>query len=226
MLILVPTPIDENIMLETKALNMLKAGLEKKALFAIEDLKPGRRRWVRWGLSREKIPDLIQYNEHTAKKLNNQLLELMKNGQDLFLMSDGGLPAFCDPGQELVDLCHREGIRVTSTPFCNSVILALALSGYSHKRFIFEGFLPVKKDEREVKLKKILKQRETIILMDTPYRLISLLEDLKRLSSKREIFLGLDLNGPEELLIRDLPIRLLKVLGKQKREFVLILSPE
>ncbi|RLA64744.1 MAG: hypothetical protein DRQ88_10425 [Epsilonproteobacteria bacterium] len=225
MLTLVPTPIDEENPLEETALNLLKSACEKGDLVAIEDLKPGRRRWIRWGLPREMVDDLILYNEHTAKALNRELIQKMKSGKELFLMSDGGLPAFCDPGQELVNLCHQEGIKVTSTPFYNSTILALALSGYAHKKFIFEGFLPAKKDEREKCLKQVLQNLQTIILMDTPYRLKALLQDLDKLAPKREIFLGVDLNSKEEALTRGLPKNILKKLENLKREFVLVISP-
>lgn len=225
MLILVPTPIDEENPLEGTALDLLKTACEDGSFIAIEDLKPGRRRWIRWGLPREKVDDLILYNEHTRDELNQDLIQKMKSGKKLFLMSDGGLPAFCDPGQELVNLCHEHDIKVTSTPFYNSTILALALSGFPHQKFIFEGFLPAKKDERESALKKVLENRNTIILMDTPYRLKSLLLDLDKFSPRREIFLAMDLNAKEEALLRGTPKQISKKIENFKREFVLVLSP-
>ncbi|TDJ03978.1 MAG: hypothetical protein E2O68_08945 [Deltaproteobacteria bacterium] len=225
MLILVPTPIDEENPLEETALNLLKNACEDGSLVAIEDLKPGRRRWIRWGLPREKVDDLILYNEHTSKALNQDLIQKMKSGKKIFLMSDGGLPAFCDPGQELVNLCHQEGIKVTATPFYNSTILTLALSGYPHQKFVFEGFLPAKKEEREKALKKILEYQNAIILMDTPYRLKGLLESLAAQAPSREIFLALDLNSKEEQLLRNVPKKILQDLKSFKREFILILSP-
>jgi len=226
MLILVPTPIDEENPLEQTALKALETACVDGSLIAIEDLKPGRRRWIRWGLPREKVDDLILYNEHTTKSLNQELVKHLKSGKNLYLMSDGGLPAFCDPGQELVNLCHQQGIKVTSTPFYNSTILALALSGFSHNKFIFEGFLPAKKDERQNCLKKVLENKYTIILMDTPYRLKSLLQDLQNLAPKREIFLAMDLNSKEETLLRGLPKNISKQLENFKREFILILSAD
>ena len=224
MLILVPTPIDEESPLEGTALNLLKGACEDGSLIAIEDHKPGRRRWIRWGLPREKVDDLILYNEHTRDELNQDLIGEMKSGKKLFLMSDGGLPAFCDPGQELVNLCHKQGIKVTSTPFYNSTILALALSGFFHNKFIFEGFLPAKKDEREKALKKVLENRKTIILMDTPYRLKALLIDLDKMAPRREIFLAMDLNAKEETLLRGFPKDISKKIENFKREFILVIK--
>ena len=177
-LTLVPTPIDEVNPLEQVAFKKLEEAYElkkEKTIFAIEDLKAGRRRWIRWGLSRDIVNDFVLYNEHTFEKESEVLLGYLNEGYDVFLMSDGGLPAFCDPGRKLVDLCHRSKIRITSTPFPHSISLALALSGFSHKSFWFEGFLPAKKEFREKRWRELLENEATIVLMDTPYRLVKTL---------------------------------------------------
>ncbi len=228
-LTLVPTPIDEVNPLEQVAYKQLKEAYElkkEKTIFAIEDLKAGRRRWIRWGLSREIVNDFVLYNEHTYEKESVALLSYLKKGFDVFLMSDGGLPAFCDPGRRLVDLCHKSQVRVTSTPFPHSISLALALSGFSHKSFWFEGFLPAKKEFREKRWKELIENEATLVLMDTPYRLVKTLEELKtNLKRKREVFLALDLNSEDEELFRGGPNQIIKKLKNKKREFVLILAP-
>lgn len=229
-LTLIPTPIDEESPLEQTAFLKLESAWLKRreeSLFVIEDLKPGRRRWLRWGLPREAVGHFFLYNEHNNKKAATGLLTELQNGKNVYLMSDGGLPAFCDPGRELVDLCHLNKIKITSTPFCNSVILALALSGMAHDKFLFYGFLPVKKHERSLEIESLLKEKGRVVLMDTPYRLQRLLEELdshmKKSRRSREIFLALDLNSAREELLRDNPSRLLKMIKNFKREFVLIL---
>ena len=228
-LTLVPTPIDEVNPLEQVAYKQLKEAYElkkEKTIFAIEDLKAGRRRWIRWGLSRDIVNDFVLYNEHTYEKESVALLSYLKKGFDVFLMSDGGLPAFCDPGRRLVDLCHKSQVRVTSTPFPHSISLALALSGFSHKSFWFEGFLPAKKEFREKRWKELIENEATLVLMDTPYRLVKTLEELKNnLKRKREVFLALDLNSEDEELLRGGPNQLIKKLKNKKREFVLIIGP-
>ena len=227
-LILVPTPIDEESPLEQVAFQRIKEAYEnkkEKTIFAIEDLKAGRRRWIRWGLSRDIVNDFTLYNEHTYEKESTFLLGQLKSGFDVFLMSDGGLPAFCDPGRKIVDLCHKSQIQVTSTPFPHSISLALALSGFSHKSFWFEGFLPSKKELREKRWKELLQNEATLVLMDTPYRLVKTLEEIKTfLKRKRDIFLALDLNSETEELLRGNPNQLAKKLKGKKREFVLIVS--
>ena len=199
---------------------------KEKTIFAIEDLKAGRRRWIRWGLSRDIVNDFVLYNEHTFEKESEVLLGYLKEGYDVFLMSDGGLPAFCDPGRKLVDLCHKSQIRITSTPFPHSISLALARSGFSHKSFWFEGFLPAKKEFREKRWRELLENEATLVLMDTPYRLVKTLEEVKSfLKKKREIFLAMDLNSESEELLRGSPGQLIKKLKNKKSEFILIIAP-
>lgn len=228
-LTLIPTPIAEDGELEPKAQRILmEAATENReqSIFVIEDLKPGRRRWLSFKLPRECVDSFVLYNEHTAATVAKELLAELQRGKNVFLMSDGGLPAFYDPGVELVNLCHQNNVRVTSTPFFNSVSLALALSGFSHKKFWFEGFLPIDSDERHKAIKNILNLKTTAILMDTPYRLKRVLEEFQSEwgSSRKKIFVALDLNAPTEELRRGTPKELLAVINDVKREFVLVVS--
>lgn len=228
-LILIPTPIDDVSELEKKAFTLLNNSTEQDSIILIEEAKTGRRRWLHWGLPRERIEHFVLYNEHNqaadAQNLINQLLK----GKNIFLLSDCGLPAFCDPGQKLVALCHQNKIQVTATPFPNSIALAVALSGFHHDRFMFEGFLPVEAPLREEALRAILKKSHTTIIMDTPYRMEKLLGEIAKMSSelkiKREIFLGLDLNQETEELFRGQPLEILEKISNKKREFVLLLAP-
>ena len=142
-------------------------------------------------------------------------------------MSDGGLPAFCDPGQTLVNACHEKAIRVTSTPFPNSIALAVALSGFRHQEFYFAGFLPANADERKRALDKISKLSVgPSVIMDTPYRLQSLLKDLAQSQLKnRKVFVATELNKPSERLFRGSLTNVLQEMGSLNRvEFVLLLD--
>jgi len=163
-LTLVPTPIDEVSPLEQTAFELLNNAVTKdkeNSIIVIEDLKPGRRRWLRWGLPRESVDDFVLYNEHSAKEISVELVKEIINGKNVYIMSDGGLPAFCDPGIELVDLCHKNNLKVTATPFQNSISLALSLSGFNHNKFIFEGFLPRDKKERQNAVESLLSEPMT-----------------------------------------------------------------
>ena len=231
-LTLIPTPLSESGELEPVAFALLSkaASLEEKeqSIFVIEDLKPGRRRWLQFKLPRECIESFVLYNEHTSAVVAKELLSQLKTGKNVFLMSDGGLPAFYDPGVELVKMCHQNCIRVTSTPFFNSVILALALSGFNHKKFWFEGFLPMDGAERISVLKKLLSSKHTSILMDTPYRLKRVLEELVEAwnsnSTSKKIFVAMDLNSETEELKIGSAKELLSSISDFKREFVLVIS--
>ena len=231
-LTLIPTPLSEVGELEPVAFALLNkaATTEEKenSIFVIEDLKPGRRRWLQFKLPRESIESFVLYNEHTASIVSKELLGQLQSGKNVFLMSDGGLPAFYDPGVELVKMCHQNHIRVTSTPFFNSVVLALALSGFNHKKFWFEGFLPLDGAERITVLKKLLTQKHTSILMDTPYRLKRVLEELLESwgsnTTSKKIFVAMDLNSETEELRLGSPKELLGVITDFKREFILIIS--
>lgn len=228
-LTLIPTPLSEEGELEPQALRtLLHASTQERenSVFVIEDLKPGRRRWLGFKLPRECVDSFVLYNEHTAEQAAKDLLSELQRGKNVFLMSDGGLPAFYDPGVELVNLCHQNKIRVTSTPFFNSVSLALALSGFSHKKFWFEGFLPIESDDRQKAIKNILSLKTTAIVMDTPYRLKRVLEEFQSQwgGSKKKIFIAMDLNSATEELRRGTPKELLDVISDVKREFVLIVS--
>jgi 16S rRNA (cytidine1402-2'-O)-methyltransferase len=230
-LTLIPTPISESGKLEPKAFEILyeaSTSQRDKSIFVIEDLKPGRKRWLEFGLPRTVVDDFVLYNEHSAKAVSLQLIDKLIQGYNVFLMSDGGLPAFYDPGVELVSLCHQKNIRVTSAPFFNSVSLAVALSGFNHKKFWFEGFLPLDREERKKIIVKCLNAQHMSVIMDTPYRLKRLLEEVAEFGSenknKRRLFLAMDLNAVNEQLLLGSARELLEKISDFKREFVLIFS--
>jgi 16S rRNA (cytidine1402-2'-O)-methyltransferase len=230
-LVLVPTPISESGSLEPVAFEMLNKAATThidNSIFAIEDLKPGRKRWLEFGLPRSVVEHFVLYNEHTAEKISHELLDKLKQGYTVYLMSDGGLPAFYDPGIELVRLCHQNNIKVTSTPFCNSIALAVALSGFNHKKFWFEGFLPLDKDERKNVLEKCFGNQHMSIIMDTPYRLKRLLEEIAEVSkdgrNKKKLFLAMDLNSTSEELLIGHALELIARIKDFKREFILLIS--
>ena len=226
-LTLVPTPIADELPLEAVALALFQ---EKSLLdefgILVEEHKIGRQRWLRWGLPREAIHKFVLFNEHTQEALIPGLIAEMKAGKKYFLLSDAGLPAFCDPGQKLVNACHEAKLKVTSTPFPNSVALALALSGFSHSEFHFAGFLPANSDERKSALERLSRIPQTLILMDTPYRLLALVKDLESSSlKKRRMLIAADLNQSTEILLRGQITDLQnKIASLGKREFVIVIE--
>jgi 16S rRNA (cytidine1402-2'-O)-methyltransferase len=228
-LTLIPTPLKEELPLEPMALALLQtAASDEQYWILVEELKVGRQRWLRWGLPRETIERFQAFNEHSVEALEGDVIKHLKSGGKAVLMSDGGLPAFCDPGQSLVNRCHQNKIVVTATSFPNSIALALALSGFSHRQFLFRGFLP-QKEGREVSLKEVWACPLTQIVMETPYRRQRLLEELLQhrpaTQQKRRVFIALEMNGPQELLVQgELETVAARVASIEKQEFVLIIE--
>lgn len=240
-LYLVPTPIDDTTTLAPEAQAILLQQSESfqapdGSLILVEEAKAGRQRWLRFGLPREVINHFFLYNEHNQVEAVPQLIEQLKRGRDIYLMSDCGLPAFCDPGRPLVWACRQSRLPVRSLPFSNSVLLALALSGLPHERFEFLGFAPKDDQQRQSLLAGLFKAPKTYLLMDTPYRLSKLLESVVASASEGRAltswnyFLACDLNkeseehfyGRLEELKRDLGSKYSKDF---KKEFVLVLAP-
>src|SRR5690606_25133342 len=117
---------------------------------------------------------------------------------------------------------HQLGIQVTATPFANSIALAVAVSGYPHDRFVFEGFIPVKDPERSKALQSLLAERRPVILMETPYRLGRLLQELAQVMPKRELCIAAGLGMAQEQIVRGLPSELINKFEGQKIPFVLV----
>lgn len=226
-LTLVPAPIDNVSKLTPEAFELLSSLDPNTDIVLIEDEKPARRRWINWGLERSWIKHFIKFNEHTHNELVDELISKLKNGKNIYMVSDCGLPAFCDPGRDLVEAAHLSGIQVTSTPFANSIVLALALSGFHHDQFWFQGFIPTSNPERQATLKKLLKDRNTSIVMDTPYRLKKLIPELKELEQitkiSRQYCLAMDLNKENELIVVG-NINKLQKKCSEKKEFILIIN--
>ncbi len=228
-LTLIATPISDEgqIHHQTKEL-LVEACLNENTIFVIEEVKVCRRRWLKWGLPRDKVEEFVLLNEHNYSEQTKGLIQELKSGKNVYLMSDCGLPAFCDPGRELVNACHENKIRVTASAFDNSVALAVALSGYNSDEFEFRGFLPKEKDKRSSKLKEIFRSNKTSVLMDTPYRLKRTVEELDKISSRsksnKEVFIGIQLNCTDEQVFRGRICDFLKQNDDWKKEFVIVIA--
>ena len=117
-------------------------------------------------------------------------------------MSDAGTPAISDPGEDIVALCCKNNIAVTSVPGCCAAINALTLSGLSTKRFAFEGFLPYQKKERTERLEEIRRNTQTLILYEAPHKLKNTLYDLFGQLGNRRIALCREMTKLNEEIIR------------------------
>ncbi len=151
--------------------------------FVVESERSARRFLVRAALD-TPIDHLIFHvvDEHSRPPDIEQLISLIREQGKIGILSDAGLPGIADPGSDLVKLAHRQGIRVVPLTGPSSIFLALMASGLNGQNFAFNGYLPIKKPERIRKLKLLearsKSERQSQIFMETPYRNMSLVEDL------------------------------------------------
>lgn len=121
---------------------------------------------------------MTSYHEYNKIEKGKKLVEKLKEGADIALITDAGTPGISDPGEELVKMCLEEGISVTSVPGACACITALTISGLPTRRFAFEAFLPPDKKERTRILEEMKKETRTMILYEAPHRLVKTLAEL------------------------------------------------
>ncbi len=122
---------------------------------------------------------MTSYHEYNKMEKGHKLIEKLREGTNIALITDAGTPGISDPGEELVKMCYEAGIEVTSLPGPAACITALTLSGLSTRRFAFEAFLPVDKKERQAILSELKEETRTMILYEAPHRLVRTLRELQ-----------------------------------------------
>lgn len=130
---------------------------------------------------------MTSYHEYNKVEKARYLVEKLKSGVDIALVTDAGTPGISDPGEELVRQCYDAGIEVTSLPGPAACVTALTLSGLSTRRFCFEAFLPSKKKEKQWILEELKEETRTIILYEAPHRLVRTLTELYEALGDRKI---------------------------------------
>ena len=176
MLYLVGTPIGNMGDLSQRAQEVLR----NVAYVACEDTRRTGLLLSHFGIS----SSLISYHEHNKASHGEKLLGLLREGVDVALVSDAGMPSISDPGEDLVKKCIEENIPVTAVPGPVAGITALVLSGMDTRHYFFEGFLPVETKERKERLKAVTDMPETTILYEAPHRLLRTLADLAAFGNK------------------------------------------
>ena len=185
-LYLVGTPIGNLSDISSRALNILK----NVFLILCEDTRETRKI-----LSRFKIQnELSSFNRHNSNSKIPRIIKYLKSGKSLALVSDAGMPLICDPGENLVQNAKLHDLEIICIPGPCAAITALAVSGLPCSKFVFEGFLPRKKIEREKNLLEISKNEKTTIIYESPRRLKQLLFELKEYcGGSREIAVSREL---------------------------------
>jgi len=144
---------------------------------------------------------MTSYHEYNKVEKADYLVEQMRQGKNVALITDAGTPAVSDPGEVLGAKCHEAGIKVTSLPGAAACITALTLSGLSTRRFCFEAFLPADKKEKAAVLEELREESRTIILYEAPHHLLRTLEELLEALGSRRLTLCRELTKKFETVL-------------------------
>ena len=211
-----PTPIGN---LEDITYRTLRV-LNEVDLIAAEDTRHSMKLLNHFEISKP----LISYHRHNEEIKSNILIEKLKKGENIALVSDAGTPGICDPGEEVIKKAIEEKIEVIPIPGACAMINALIASGLDTKEFYFLGFLPINKKLRKEKIEKIKKSEKTIIIYEAPHKMKNTLEDLKGILKNRKIVLARELTKIHEEFIRKNIEELLEDVNNLKGEMILIIE--
>ena len=189
-LYLVSTPIGNYDDITYRALSILKSA----DVIVYEERKEGQRLLSHYGIAEKLVESLNEHNEAAA---SFHILEYLKNGKSVALISDAGTPVFSDPGQLLVRKAIEQEVRIVPVPGASSLLPALTVCGFPIDQFLFYGFLSPKSNRRISELRQLYNERRTMAFMDTPYRLVALLKDLAEIFGKeRRICVAFNPSAP------------------------------
>ncbi len=169
--------------------------------------------------------ETVSYYEHNKAQKGAQIVERMLAGQSCALVTDAGMPAISDPGEDLVRLCHEAGVEVVVIPGPCAAVSALALSGLPTGRFSFEGFLPSNANQRKAALEKLKREERTMIFYEAPHRLYKTVKDMYEALGEREAAFCKEITKLHEKVIK-LPLSEAceHFTENEKGEFVIIID--
>ena len=169
---------------------------------------------------------MVSYFEHNRRERGEIILERIKSGESCAIVTDAGMPAISDPGEDLVNLCLSNGITVESVPGPTAFATAMAMSGLPSGRFTFEGFLSVNKPSRREHLEEIVSERRTMVFYEAPHKLTATLKDLYKYLGDRRIALIKELTKIHETVERTTLSEACEKYSAQtpKGEFVIVIE--
>ncbi len=169
---------------------------------------------------------MVSYHEHNKQSRNEWIADRIINGETCAVVTDAGMPAISDPGEDLVRHCRERDIEVESVPGPSALITALAISGFPSGRFCFEGFLSVTKQSRFEHLEAVKQESRTMIFYEAPHKLLATLKDMLTYFGDREIALVKELTKLHESCERTTLLKAVEKYSQEapKGEFVLIVK--
>ncbi len=193
-LTLVGTPIGNLSDMSPRAVEALAAC----DLIAAEDTRVSLKLLNHFGINKP----LVSYYEHNKRERGAMLCDRLAAGENVVLVTDAGMPAISDPGEDIVAMCHDRGIPVGVVPGPTAMATALAVSGLPTARFTFEGFLSVNKKERRAHLASIAGEERTMVFYEAPHKLLATLTDLHATLGDRPVALVRELTKIHEEVAR------------------------
>ncbi|MGI6677943.1 MAG: 16S rRNA (cytidine(1402)-2'-O)-methyltransferase [Dehalobacterium sp.] len=217
-LYLVGTPIGNLEDISLRALRILK----EVDLIAAEDTRHTRKLLSYYDIH----TSLTSYFEHNKITKGDYLISLLLEGKNIALVSDAGMPGISDPGEEIVREAISRGITVCPIPGPSASLSLLVVSGLPTAQFVFEGFLPRDKKERETRLMRLTEETRTMIFYESPYRIIDTLVTLKNFLGNRQGVVGRELTKKFEEVVRGSLEELIEhfIGHPPKGEFTLVLA--
>ena len=215
-LYIVATPIGNLEDITLRALRVLK----EVDLIAAEDTRQTLKLLNHYEINKP----LISYHRHNEETKSEILIEKLRNGENIALVSDAGTPGICDPGEEIIKKSIEEQIEVIPIPGPCAMINALIASGVDTKEFCFLGFLPLNKKLRKEKIEEIKNAEKTIIIYEAPHKMKNTLGDLKDILKDRKVVLARELTKVHEEFIRKDIEELLAIVDNLKGEMILIIE--
>ncbi len=193
-LYLVATPIGNLADVTLRALDVLR----QADYLAVEDTRRSRILLSHYGIKAK----LVAYHRHNRSKAGAKLLELLRDGASVALITDGGTPVVSDPGMELVTEALEAGVQVIPIPGASAPTAALSIAGFPSVPFLFEGFLPSKAGQRRKRLEELSWTPYTLVLFEAPHRLVDTLSDIADLFGDRPMVLAREMTKIHETFLR------------------------
>ena len=217
-LYVVSTPIGNLEDITLRALEVLKS----VDLIAAENVKHTKRLCERYDI-KTKITDYHQHNQNTKTE---QLINRLKSGSDIALVTDAGTPGISDPGVYLINRGVKEDVKVSPVPGPSAVVAALSVSGLPTARFVFLGFLSNKAGKRKRELEKLASETRTMVFFEAPHRIRAMLKDLREIFGEREMVMLREMTKVFEEAQRGTPSHILESLTSDKirGEFTLVVA--
>ena len=193
-LYIVSTPIGNLEDITMRAVRILK----EVGLIAAEDTRRTKILLDAYGISNR----LTSFHSHSTSRKGQELIKKLQEGASIALVSDSGTPGISDPGSVFISECIKNDIPVTAVPGPTALITALVLSGKPTHKFAFEGFLSSKGARRRKQIESLIKEDRTIVVYESPHRIISFLEDFRDVAEDREVVLARELTKKFEEIRR------------------------